>query len=136
MRAVKGRDTSIELAVRSLLSRAGYRYRLHSRSLPGKPDIVLPGRRKAIFIHGCFWHGHTCARGARVPKTNRDYWTAKIDRNKTRDARVKKEIRQLGWETLILWECQLKSEAALMRRLVRFLGPAGSLSMPSDRNTL
>lgn len=123
MRAVKGRDTSIELAVRSLLSRAGYRYRLHSQALPGKPDIVLPGRRKAIFIHGCFWHGHTCARGARVPKTNRDYWTAKISRNKTRDARVKKEIRQLGWKTLILWECQLKSEAALMRRLVRFLGP-------------
>lgn len=133
MRAVKGRDTSIELAVRSLLSRAGYRYRLHSQALPGKPDIVLPGRRKAIFIHGCFWHGHTCARGARVPKTNRAYWTAKIGRNKTRDARVKKEIRQLGWETLILWECQLKSEAALMRRLVRFLGP---VSMPSDRNTL
>lgn len=123
MRAVKGRDTSIELAVRSLLSHAGYRYRLHSKSLPGKPDIVFPGRRKAIFIHGCFWHGHTCARGARIPKTNRDYWTAKIDRNKRRDARVKKEIKRLGWGTLVLWECQLKSEAALMRRLVRFLGP-------------
>jgi len=89
MRRVKGRDTAPELRVRRLLWSLGARYRLARADLPGKPDIVLPGRRLAIFVHGCFWHGHDCARGGRVPKANRDYWVGKIARNRTRDAAVR-----------------------------------------------
>src|SRR5580698_5002966 len=85
MRRVKGRDTAPELKVRKLLWRLGARYRLQRKDLPGKPDIVLPGRKLAIFVHGCFWHGHDCARGARVPQANRDYWLGKIGRNRVRD---------------------------------------------------
>src|SRR3954471_4852592 len=85
MRQVKGRNTSPELKVRKALTRLGARYRLHRADLPGKPDIVLPGRNLALFVHGCFWHGHDCARGARVPQQNRDYWLAKVARKPRRD---------------------------------------------------
>ena len=86
MRRVKGRDTGPEMTVRRALTRLGARYRLHRKDLPGSPDVVMPGRRLALFVHGCFWHGHDCPRGARVPKQNRDYWTAKVARNRARDA--------------------------------------------------
>jgi DNA mismatch endonuclease (patch repair protein) len=117
MARVKGRNTSPELKVRKLLTAMGARYRLHRKDLPGAPDIVLPGRKLAIFVHGCFWHGHDCARGARVPKQNRDYWEAKIGRNRARDLRTRAEVGAMGWTPLILWECELKDEVALRARL-------------------
>jgi DNA mismatch endonuclease (patch repair protein) len=122
MRAVKGRDTGGEMVVRRLLHRMGYRYRLHRAELPGKPDVAFPCRRKAIFVHGCFWHGHDCARGARMPKSNRDYWTAKITRNATRDARNGECLQAMGWSVLTLWECELKDEPTLAGRLRSFVG--------------
>jgi DNA mismatch endonuclease (patch repair protein) len=122
MARVKGRDTAPELKVRKLLTAMGARYRLHRKDLPGAPDIALPGRRLAIFVHGCFWHGHDCARGARVPKQNRDYWEAKIGRNRARDQRTRAELEALGWKPLILWECELKDETALRTRLADALG--------------
>jgi len=116
MRRVKGRDTAPELRVRRLLWSLGARYRLGRADLPGKPDIVLPGRRLAIFVHGCFWHGHDCARGARVPKANRDYWIGKIARNRARDAAVRGALAAAGWRVETVWECELKDAAALEAR--------------------
>ena len=140
MRRVKGRDTSPELAVRKALTRLGARYRLHRKDLPGKPDIVLPGRRLALFVHGCFWHGHDCARGARVPKQNRDYWVAKVARNRARDAANRETLTALGWRVETFWECDLKDEAALSERLGALLAlrpprppPPRSRSSPSWR---
>jgi DNA mismatch endonuclease (patch repair protein) len=122
MARVKGRDTKPEMQVRRLLTAMGVRYRLHRKDLPGAPDIVMAGRRLAIFVHGCFWHGHDCARGARVPKQNRDYWLAKIGRNRARDERTQAELAAMGWTPLVLWECELKDEAALRVRLCDALG--------------
>jgi len=121
MRRVKGRDTSPELKVRRALWAQGARYRLNRRDLPGSPDIVLAGRRLAIFVHGCFWHGHDCARGARVPKANRDYWQAKVARNRARDARAAEALAAAGWRVETLWECELKDEAALGARIAALL---------------
>ena len=111
MRQVKGRNTAPELKVRRLLHRLGARFRLHRKDLPGAPDIVLPSRRLAIFVHGCFWHGHDCPRGARVPKQNRDYWLAKVARNRERDAANRTALQSLGWRVETLWECELKDQA-------------------------
>jgi DNA mismatch endonuclease (patch repair protein) len=121
MRRVKGRNTTPEMTVRRALSRLGARYRLHRKDLPGSPDIVLPGRRLALFVHGCFWHGHDCARGARVPKQNRDYWLAKVARNRARDERTRGELTALGWRVEALWECELKDAAGLEVRLEQLL---------------
>ena len=121
MRRVKGKDTTPELKVRKALTRLGARYRLHRKELPGKPDIVMAGRRLAVFVHGCFWHGHDCARGSRVPKQNRDYWTAKVGRNVARDARSRAELEAQGWRVETLWECELKDAAALETRLKALL---------------
>jgi DNA mismatch endonuclease (patch repair protein) len=121
MRAVKGKDTKPELAVRKLLSAMGHRYRLHRKDLPGNPDVVFPGRRKALFVHGCFWHGHSCKRGDRIPKTNTEYWLAKIAGNRRRDRRVRRLLRAAGWQVLTIWECQLKRPAPLAKRIARFL---------------
>ena len=109
MRRVKGRDTSPELAVRRILRAAGIGYRLGGMGLPGRPDVVMKGRKVALFVHGCFWHGHDCPRGARQPKTNADYWIAKIDRNRVRDERVSAELTQAGWRVLTVWECGLRA---------------------------
>ncbi len=117
MRRVKGRGTAPELTVRRALTRLGARYRLHRADLPGCPDIVMPGRRLAVFVHGCFWHGHACARGARVPKQNREYWTAKVARNVARDGRNAEALGALGWRVETIWECELKDAAALEARL-------------------
>ncbi|SNS34736.1 T/G mismatch-specific endonuclease [Granulicella rosea] len=121
MRAVKSSNTAPEMAVRRLLHAMG-RYRLHRADLPGKPDIVLPARGKVVFVHGCFWHGHTCARGARKPRTNVEYWERKIGRNRSRDRRVRAELRKLGWGVLSIWECQIKEPTRLAKRLQAFLG--------------
>jgi DNA mismatch endonuclease, patch repair protein len=121
MRRVKARDTTPELRVRKLLTGLAARYRLHRKDLPGSPDIVLPGRRLAIFVHGCFWHGHDCPRGARVPKANRDYWVAKVDRNRARDAAAGAALQGAGWRVEIVWECDLKDEAGVRRRLEALL---------------
>ena len=117
MRRVKGRDTSAERKVRKLLTALGRRYRLNRKDLPGKPDIVLAGRRLAIFVHGCFWHGHDCARGARAPKANADYWRRKIERNRERDAAARNALAAVGWRALVIWECELKDEKAVEQRL-------------------
>jgi DNA mismatch endonuclease (patch repair protein) len=124
MRRVKAKDTSPELKVRKALTRLGARYRLHRKDLPGHPDIVMPGRKLALFVHGCFWHGHDCARGARVPKQNRDYWVGKVDRNRTRDAKTREALTALGWRVETIWECDLKDAAALEARLRRLLSPS------------
>src|SRR4051794_39004737 len=122
MRQVKGRDTAPELTVRKALTRLGARYRLHRKDLPGHPDIVLPGRRLVLCVHGCFWHGHDCARGARVPQQNRDYWLAKVARNRARDTASRDKLVALGWRVETIWECDLKDPAALARRLEALLG--------------
>jgi DNA mismatch endonuclease (patch repair protein) len=121
MRAVKSRDTTPEMTVRKAVWAIGGRYRLHRKDLPGAPDLAFPGRRKAIFVHGCFWHGHDCARGARVPRTNRDYWTAKIAGNKARDERNRCAYAEMGWDVLCVWECETR-DPALKPRLAAFLG--------------
>ena len=117
MRRVKGKDTAPEMAVRKALTGLGARYRLHRKDLPGNPDIVLPGRRLALFVHGCFWHGHDCARGARVPKQNRDYWVGKVERNRNRDAANIEKLSALGWRVETIWACDLKDAAGLSDRL-------------------
>ena len=122
MRAVKGRDTGPEMTVRRLTHGMGYRYRLHRKNLPGKPDLVFPGRRKVIFVHGCFWHQHHCPRGERSPKSSRDYWIPKLKRNKQRDAENQSRLREMGWDVLVIWECEMKNRDALKERIAAFLG--------------
>ena len=121
MRRVKARDTGPEKTVRRLLTALGVRYRLHRKDLPGKPDIVMAGRRLVIFVHGCFWHGHDCPRGARVPKANRDYWLAKVGRNRERDIASRATLEASGWRVETVWECELKDEVALTARLAVLL---------------
>jgi DNA mismatch endonuclease (patch repair protein) len=121
MRAVKSRDTGPELSLRAMLRSIKPGYRLHRADLPGKPDIVYGPHRLAIFMHGCFWHGHDCKRGARAPKDNAAYWSAKIARNRTRDAANLKALAALGWRTLVVFECALKDRAALEKRLRKAL---------------
>ncbi len=128
MRRVKGKDTTPELAVRKALTGLGARYRLHRADLPGKPDIVMPGRRLALFVHGCFWHGHDCARGARVPKANRDYWVGKVARNRARDQASQASLSALGWRVETLWECELKDAGALVDRLSGVLGSGAGVA--------
>jgi DNA mismatch endonuclease (patch repair protein) len=121
MASVRGKDTMPELAVRRLVHGLGYRYRLHRRELPGKPDLVFPARRKVIFVHGCFWHRHHCRAGAKEPKTNTAYWLPKLAKNKTRDKAHQIKLRRSGWRVLVVWECHLKNEKTLHRRIVKFL---------------
>lgn len=122
MRRVKGKDTSIELAIRRLLQSMGQRgYRLHRTDIPGKPDIAWIGRKLALFIHGCFWHGHNCPRGARMPKIRRAYWQTKIEKNRQRDAVHQTALRTSGWRVLTLWECDLSDKRKVARKLSRFL---------------
>jgi DNA mismatch endonuclease (patch repair protein) len=117
MRAVRSENTRPELAVRSLLHRLGFRFRLRRRDLPGKPDIVLPRYHVAVFVHGCFFHGHDCPRGSRQPQTNAEYWRQKRLRNVERDARVRLELASQGWRVLTVWECELRNVNVLAERL-------------------
>lgn len=121
MARVKSRDTKPELLLRRLLTDLGARYRLHRKDLPGSPDVVLAGRRLAIFVHGCFWHGHDCPRGSRVPKANRDYWLAKVARNVARDERNRADLAQAGWRVETVWECEMKDREGLKARLKTLL---------------
>jgi DNA mismatch endonuclease, patch repair protein len=125
MRAVKGRDTAPEMLVRRMVHGMGYRYRLHGKDLPGKPDLVFPSRRKVVFVHGCFWHGHQCKRGARMPKANRDYWQAKIAGNQERDIKNQENLRNMGWQIFIIWECQMNDINNLAMEIKNFLGLLG-----------
>ena len=128
MRRVKGRDTSPEIAVRRMLRAAGIGYRLGGRGLPGKPDIVMQGRRTVVFVHGCFWHGHDCARGSRKPKANADYWTAKLARNVARDREVGARLTSEGWRVITVWECDLKAADAAARLVAGVTGQAAAVS--------
>jgi DNA mismatch endonuclease (patch repair protein) len=120
MASVKSKHTGPEVAVRSLLHRYGYRYRLHPKHLPGSPDIAFIARRKAIMVHGCFWHGHNC-RWGRLPKSHIRYWGEKIRANRARDEKKRKELVAMGWRTLVVWQCELRAPSRLLSRLVRFL---------------
>jgi DNA mismatch endonuclease (patch repair protein) len=112
MRRVRGKDTQPEMAVRGMVHRLGFRYSLHRGDLPGKPDLSFRGRRKVIFVHGCYWNR---------PSSNTEYWIAKLDRNKTRDAAHRRRLRRLGWGVLTVWECELKNAERLRARIARFL---------------
>jgi DNA mismatch endonuclease (patch repair protein) len=121
MRAIRSINMRPELAVRRLVHKLGYRFRLHRADLPGKPDLVFGPRRKVIFVHGCFWHSHGCKK-AHVPKSNRDYWLPKLRRNKTRDARNIKALKTAGLKSMVIWECETRDEDALKKRVKAFLG--------------
>lgn len=121
MRAVRGADTTPEMALRRALFAMGLRYRTCDARLPGKPDLVFAGRRSVIFVHGCFWHGHDCARGAREPRSNAAYWRAKIGRNRARDAETLLQLKAEGWRALVLWECELKDITRAAARAARWL---------------
>lgn len=122
MRAVRSRDTFPELSLRRLLRSLGRTgYRLHRKDLPGRPDVAFVGRKKAIFIHGCFWHGHDCPHGRRAPATNADYWRKKIERNRQRDSKCLAELAGMGWDVLTVWECELRDLNKLTTSLRSFL---------------
>ncbi len=126
MSLVRARDTKPELRVRRLIHRMGYRYRLHGQSLPGKPDLVFGPRRKLVFVHGCFWHRHDDpdCRLARLPKSRTDFWLPKLEGNKARDERTAIELRKLGWDALVIWECQTTNEDVMRRTISQFLDDA------------
>lgn len=121
MRAVKSENTKPESIVGQIVHRLGYRFRRHRRDLPGKPDLVLSRHRKVIFVHGCFWHLHSCAHAQRAPVRNAEYWQRKRLGNAVRDQRAKKELRQLGWRVLEIWECQLRRPETVAQRVRSFL---------------
>lgn len=123
MRAIRSKGMRPELKVRSLVHTLGYRFRLHRKDLPGKPDLVFGPRRKVIFVHGCFWHSHNC-KTAHVPKSNREYWVPKLERNKTRDGRNIETLKISGWQCFVIWECETRNEELLTKRLTAFLGNA------------
>lgn len=121
MSRISGKNTKPEIAVRSLLHRLGYRFRLHRKDLPGKPDIILPKHKKVIFVHGCFWHGHKdCSRSKR-PSTNESFWRKKLDRNIKRDKENIDSLKQLGWQVLIIWTCEVKDGNKLKDKILSFL---------------
>lgn len=121
MRAVRSRDTGPELLVRQIARSISPGYRLDRKDIPGRPDIAYVSRKLAIFVHGCFWHGHDCARGARLPKTNSEYWKNKIARNVRRDKQNDDRLAQLGWRSLVIWECELRDIDRVRARLERLL---------------
>lgn len=121
MRLIHSKDTKPEKALRSALHRAGFRFRLHARHLPGSPDMVFPGRRKVIFVHGCFWHSHRCQGPSRKPKSNLEYWIPKLERTRKRDAMNRRRLTALGWRSLTIWECELREIDKALRKATRFL---------------
>jgi DNA mismatch endonuclease (patch repair protein) len=121
MRRIGSRNTGPELLVRKLLCRLGYRYRLHWSKLPGKPDIALTKPKKAVFVHGCFWHQHEGCKHGRLPKSRLDYWAPKLARNRARDNEVGRELVSRGWDVLVIWECELQNQNKLERKLLRFI---------------
>ncbi len=121
MSSVKQRHTKPEITVRKLLHRLGYRFRLHSKKLPGTPDIVLPKYKSVIFVHGCFWHQHEGCRKARRPTSNVEFWNEKLDKNIKRDKRKESELKDLGWKVLTIWDCEIKDESSLIEKIKLFL---------------
>jgi len=121
MASVKTRNTGPERRVRSLIHRLGFRFRIHRSDLPGRPDVVLPRFKQAVFVHGCYWHGHACRYG-RIPKSNVEYWRAKIRGNRKRDRLQLRKLTADGWDVLVVWQCELKDEASLIGKLAGFLG--------------
>lgn len=121
MRRIRSRNTLPEITVRSIIHRMGFRFRLHRKDLPGKPDIVLPGLRKIVLVHGCFWHQHAKCKEGRLPKSRPEYWIPKLQRNRDRDAQNRHALRKLGWRSLVVWECEIERLASLERKLERFL---------------
>ena len=121
MAAIRSKHTKPEIIVRKILRSLGYRYRLHGKSLPGKPDVVLPGLRKAIFVHGCFWHRHRCRYGLVQPRTNAAFWCKKLNGNTQRDVMNRRELRRQKWKCLVDWECQTKKPDVLISKIIRFL---------------
>ncbi len=128
MSRIGSKHTKPELAVRSLLHRLGYRFLLHRKDLPGKPDIAFAARKKAVFIHGCYWHGHDCKVG-KLPKSNVEFWSAKIERNWERDRRKISELEQIGWTAAEIWQCEIKDVQMLEARLREFLGPPKAIDI-------
>lgn len=124
MRAIRSKGMKPELAVRRLVHGMGYRYRLHRHELPGRPDLVFPGRRKVIFVHGCFWHQHAdqSCKIAHRPRSNQDYWLPKLERNASRDVQHQAQLVELAWDVLVIWECQVKAGDGLAERIRCFLG--------------
>lgn len=120
MSRIRSKNTKPELAVRSILHQLGYRFRLHRKDLPGRPDIVLPRHRKIVLVHGCFWHGHDC-RLASKPKSNASYWSSKIARNRERDRKSVRELTEAGWIVLELWECEIRKGGDLVERISEFM---------------
>lgn len=123
MRRVRSKDTKPEMKVRRLLHGLGYRYRVHENELPGKPDLVFSARKKVIFVHGCFWHLHDGCSRAKLPKSNREYWSRKLHRNRERDREHRRALEEAGWKVMTLWECELRDLDTLADELERFLGP-------------
>lgn len=125
MRAVRSRDTGPELVVRKMIHRAGFRYRLHSKKLPGTPDIVFPRLKKVIFVHGCYWHGHPGCKKAALPKSRVEFWKAKVDGNRVRDQTRMLQLRQDGWMPIVVWQCELREPEKLFRRVTSLLNRGG-----------
>ena len=121
MSRIRGKDTKPEMAVRRLLHGIGYRYRLHRSDLPGKPDLVFPGRSSVIFVHGCFWHLHKGCKYARMPKSRLAFWVPKLEGNRKRDRRNERALRARGWRVMVVWECQVRDLDRIERRARRFL---------------
>ncbi|WP_445490634.1 very short patch repair endonuclease [Rhodopseudomonas sp. RCAM05734] len=124
MARIKGKDTKPELAVRKALFGRGYRFRLHRKDLPGKPDLVFAGRRKVVFVHGCFWHAHENCKVANLPKSRTEFWQAKFFRNRERDKANEAALRSAGWDVLTLWECEARDQENMLDRLASYLGPS------------
>ncbi|MGN6482469.1 very short patch repair endonuclease [Luteibacter sp.] len=122
MALIRAKDTKPEMRVRRLVHGMGFRYRLHARNLPGTPDLVFPGRRSAIFVHGCFWHHHKGCKLARIPKSRVEFWSTKLERNRERDALTTRRLRTAGWRVMIVWECETRDEERMKRRICKFLG--------------
>jgi len=119
MSKIRGKHTKPEMAVRRFVWGTGFRYRLHQKDLPGCPDLVFVGKKKAIFVHGCFWHGHKCRKN-KLPKTNRAFWKEKIERNRKRDSASVRKLRSNGWKVLTIWECEVKKSGS-RQKLLNFL---------------
>jgi len=132
MSRIRGRDTKPEILVRSALHRQGYRFRVHPKDLPGRPDIAFPRRHKVVFVHGCFWHAHPGCPRAYTPKTRPEFWAAKLERNALRDRLVGQQLVEGGWSVLVIWECELRSLEPTIRRAVSFLGEPVWITKPGD----
>ena len=125
MSRIRGKDTRPEMRVRRIVYGLGYRYRLHRKDLPGQPDLALAGRRKVIFVHGCFWHQHEGCRRGQLPKSNLKYWGPKLEENKRRDLANQLRLKDMGWEALVVWECETKNIFSLQARIEDFLENSG-----------